>query len=422
MTTAAQTTHHAPAGPPTGFDVQYVRRQFPILRRKVHGRPLVYLDNAATAQKPQPVIDALDRFYRHECSNIHRGVHQLAEWATAAYEEARAKVQRFLGAREPREIVFVRGATEAINLVARSYAAAHLRPGDEIILSLMEHHSNIVPWQLLAQEKGAVLRVVPLDDCGRFLFDEYEHLLGPKTRLVAVTHASNVLGTIPPVRQIIGRAHERGVPVLLDGAQAAPHMPVDVARLDCDFYALSGHKLYGPTGIGVLYGKAELLDAMPPWQGGGGMIRSVSFEQTIYDDAPGRFEAGTPHIAGAIGLGAAVDFLEALGPQRAFAYEQQLLHYATERLLSIPGLRLIGTAADKLAILSFVIDGVHPHDVGTILDAQGIATRTGHHCAQPLTEHFRVPATTRASLAAYNTFEEIDALIQGLQKVSEVFC
>jgi len=404
-----------------GFDVGRVREQFAILRRTVRGKPLVYLDNAATTQKPQAVIDAICRFYNSECSNIHRGVHQLAERATWAYEEARLKVQRFLGARQPREIVFVRGATEAINLVAQSYGAAHLRPGDEIIISAMEHHSNIVPWQMLCRQKGAVLRVVPVDDDGELVLEEYERLLGPKTRIVAVTHASNVLGTVAPVGEIIDLAHQRGVPVLLDGAQAAPHRPVDVAELDCDFYTFSGHKLYGPTGIGVLYGKAELLESMPAYQGGGGMIRSVTFDETTYDRPPGKFEAGTPHIAGAMGLAAAIDFVEELGRKRIAEYEHRLLWYAADALSAVPGLRLIGTAADRVAILSFVLDGVHPHDVGTILDTQGIATRTGHHCAQPLMERFGVPATTRVSFALHNTDEEIDALSRALEKVSEVF-
>jgi cysteine desulfurase/selenocysteine lyase len=420
MKPATDTLHHGRPDTSTGLDVPRVREQFPILRQTVRGKPLVYLDNAATAQKPQAVIDALLRFYRSECSNIHRGVHHLAERATQDYERARVKVRRWLGVRHPHHVVFVRGATEAINLVARSYGARHFGPGDEIIVSAIEHHSNLVPWQMLCEEKGTVLRVVPVDDDGQLILEAYERLLGPKTRLVAVTHASNVLGTVPPVREMIDMAHQHHVPVLLDGAQAAPHLPVDVAELDCDFYVFSGHKLYGPTGIGVLYGKAELLEAMPPYQGGGGMIRSVSFPQTTYDDPPGRFEAGTPHIAGAIGLAAAIDFIEGLGRDAIGQHEQRLLRYATEALSTVPGVRLIGTAPNKVAILSFVLDGAHPHDVGTILDAQGIATRTGHHCAQPLVERFQVPATTRASLALYNTFEEIDALVEGLRKVSEV--
>lgn len=421
MRGATDISHGRRAETPAGIDVGRVREQFPILRQTIRGKPLVYLDSAATAQKPQPVIDAICRFYRSECSNIHRGVHQLAERATRAYEEARLRVQRFLGAREPREIVFVRGATEAINLVAQSYGAEHVRPGDEIVISAMEHHSNIVPWQMLCRQKGSVLRVVPVDDEGQLVLDEYARLLGPRTRLVAVTHASNVLGTVTPVREMVDLAHQRGVPVLVDGAQAAPHRPVDVAELDCDFYTFSGHKLYGPTGIGVLYGKAEVLESMRPYQGGGGMIRSVTFDETTYDRPPGKFEAGTPHIAGAVGLAAAIDFVEDLGWEPIIEYEQELLSHATDALSAVRGLRLLGTAADKVAILSFVLDGAHPHDVGTILDAQGIATRTGHHCAQPLIERLRVPATTRASLAFYNTHEEIDALARALEQVSEVF-
>ncbi|OHB79309.1 MAG: cysteine sulfinate desulfinase [Planctomycetes bacterium RBG_16_64_12] len=420
MSATASFLDHGSCQRPAVFDVDAVRVQFPILRKTVHGRPLVYLDNAATSQKPQAVIDAILRFYTSDCSNIHRGVHLLAERATADYESARAKVQRFIGARHAHEVVFVRGTTEAINLVAQSFGRQRVQAGDEILVSAMEHHSNIIPWQMLCRAQGSILRVVPVDDAGELMLGEYERLLSPKTRLVAVTHASNVLGTVAPLAEIIAMAHRRNVPVLVDGAQAVPHFPVDVERLDCDFYAFSGHKLYGPTGIGVLYGKAELLDSMPPYQGGGGMIRSVAFEETVYDRPPQRFEAGTPDIAGAIGLGAAVDFVDQVGLDLIAAHEQSLLSYATQSLSAVPGIRLIGTAGQKVAILSFVLDGVHPHDVGTILDHQGIATRTGHHCAQPLMERFQVPATTRASLALYNTREEIDALIQGLHKVSEV--
>lgn len=421
MSATANTTDRRWSEAQGRLDVDRVRREFPILRATFGGRPLVYLDSAATAQKPQSVIDAISHFYTSECANIHRGVYHLAELATEAYEGARRKVQQFLGAKQPGEIVFVRGATEAINLVAQSYGARHVRAGDEIIISAMEHHSNIVPWQMLCRQTGAVLRVVPVDDEGQFVLEEYERLLGPRTRLVAVTHASNVLGTIAPVRQIIDMAHDRRVPVLLDGAQAAPHLPVNVEQLGCDFYAFSGHKLYGPTGIGVLYGKAELLDSMPPYQGGGGMIRSVTFAQTAYDDAPYRFEAGTPDIAGAIGLGAAIDFVTGLGVDAVVSHEQELLSYATAELGAVKGMRLIGTARDKVGIVSFVLDRIHPHDVGTILDSLGIAARTGHHCAQPLMEQFQVPATTRVSFAVYNTPEDVDALIEGLHKVHEVF-
>jgi cysteine desulfurase/selenocysteine lyase len=403
------------------LDVARIRDQFPVLRREFDGTPLVYLDNAATTQKPQCVIDAICRYYSSECSNIDRGVHRLAEEATRAYDKARARVARFLGARDAREIVFVRGATEAINLVAQSYGATHIRPDDQIIVSAMEHHSNLVPWQILCRQTGAVLRVAPVDDDGRFLLDAYERLLGTKTALVAMTHASNVLGTITPVREIVDLAHQHGAPVLLDGAQAAPHLPVDVAQLDCDFYAASGHKLYGPTGIGVLYGKAELLDSMPPHQAGGGMIRSVSFEGAAYDRPPGRFEAGTPNIAGAFGLAAAMDFVDSLGRERIAAHEQDLLRYATDRLSVLPGVRILGAAPDKVAIVSFTLDGVHPHDVGTILDSHGIASRTGHHCAEPLARRFGVPATTRVSFGLYNTIHEVDAFVHALERVKEVF-
>jgi cysteine desulfurase/selenocysteine lyase len=406
---------------PARFDVWKIRQDFPILRQKVYGKPLVYLDNAATAQKPLAVIDTLSRFYREENSNVHRGVHFLSQEATDRYEKARIKVQRFLNAAEPREIIFVRGTTEGINLVAQAYGRKNIQAGDEIIISTMEHHSNIVPWQILCEEKGAVLRVAPINDAGEILLEEYERLLNPKTKLVSVVHLSNALGTLNPVRRIIELAHRRSIPVLLDGAQAAPHLPVDVRELDCDFYAFSGHKLYGPTGIGVLYGKAKLLEAMPPYQGGGEMISSVTFEKTTYNTIPNKFEAGTPHVAGAVGLGAAIDYVSALDRDAVTAYEHDLLTYATESLSKISGLRLIGTARERVGVLSFVLGGIHPHDIGTIVDQEGIAIRTGHHCAQPVMERFGVPATARASLAFYNTKEEIDALVKGLQKVNEVF-
>jgi cysteine desulfurase/selenocysteine lyase len=402
------------------LDVRRVREDFPILKRKVHGKPLVYLDNAATSQKPQVVIDALDRFYTSECSNIHRGVHQLSELSTAAYENARTRIQRFINAREAREIVFVRGATEGINLVAQSYGRKNVQAGDEILISAMEHHSNIVPWQFLIEEKNARLRVIPINDEGEIRLDEYEKLLSPRTRLVAITHVSNALGTVNPVRRMVEIAHRRGIPVLIDGAQGAPHLPVDVQALDCDFYTFSGHKLYGPTGIGVLYGKAALLEAMPPYQGGGDMIRSVTFEKTTYNDIPYRFEAGTPNISAAIGLGAAIDYVVRTGREAIEDYEAELLSYVTERVSAIPGVRIIGTAKEKAGVLSFVIDGIHPHDAGTILDLEGIAVRTGHHCAQPVMERFGVPATTRVSLAFYNTREEIDVLVKGIEKAKEI--
>jgi cysteine desulfurase/selenocysteine lyase len=397
------------------------RRDFPILESRVHGKPLVYLDNAATTQKPRQVIDALTHYYEAQNSNIHRGVHHLSEVATQAYERSRVRIQRFLNAGDPREIVFVRGATEAINLVAQSFVRPRLRSGDEILITHMEHHSNIVPWQMLREEKGAVLRVAPIDDRGDLLLEEFEKLLSPRTKLVALTHVSNALGTVNPVRDIIRMAHARGVPVLVDGAQAVPHMKVDVRGLDCDFYAFSGHKLYGPTGIGVLYGKAAHLEAMPPCQGGGDMILSVTFEETKYNHIPYKFEAGTPHIEGVIGLGAALDYLEILGIDAIGAAERDLLAYGTGALSDIAGLRWIGTAREKAGILSFVLKGVHPHDIGTILDQEGIAIRTGHHCAQPVMDRFAVPATVRASLGLYNTKEDLDALATGLRKVAKVF-
>jgi cysteine desulfurase/selenocysteine lyase len=387
----------------------------------VYGKPLVYLDNAATSQKPSAVIDAMTRYYSTDNSNIHRGVHLLSERATQAYEEARVKVQRFINAAQSKEIIFTRGTTEAINLVANSYGRANVQAGDEVLITAMEHHSNIVPWQILCEEKGARLRVAPINDDGELILEEFEKLLNDRTKLVSVVHVSNALGTINPVRGIVEIAHRHNVPVMIDGAQAAPHMTLDVQELDCDFYAFSGHKVYGPTGIGVLYGKASLLDAMPPYQGGGDMIATVTFEKTTYNTLPYKFEAGTPNIAGTIGLGAAIDYVNQIGLDRIARYEHELLSYGTEALSQIPGLRLIGTAKEKAGVLSFVLEGVHPHDVGTILDREGIAIRTGHHCAMPVMERFGIPATARASLAFCNTREEIDALVAGIGKVKEVF-
>jgi cysteine desulfurase/selenocysteine lyase len=398
-----------------------IRADFPILQRRVHGKPLVYLDNAATTQKPQAVIDRLNRYYREENANIHRGVHALSVDATEAYDEARDRVRRFINAAEAREIVFVRGATEAINLVAATFGRAHVAAGDEIVISHMEHHSNIVPWQMLCEENGARLRVIPITDAGELRLDEYERLLGPTTRLVAVTHVSNALGTINPVESIVRTAHDRGIPVLVDGAQAVAHMRVDVQAIGCDFYVFSGHKVFGPTGIGVLYGRGPLLEAMPPYEGGGEMIRMVTFERTLYKDPPDRFEAGTPNIAGAIGLAAAIDYLAAVDLDRVAAYEQDLLGYGTEALAGIAGLRLTGTASHKAGILAFVIEDIHPHDLGTILDRDGIAVRAGHHCCQPLMARLGLPATVRASLALYNTREEIDALASSLRAARAVF-
>jgi cysteine desulfurase / selenocysteine lyase len=403
------------------FDVHRLREDFPILKQPIRGKPLVYLDNAATSQKPQAVIDALTHYYTADNANVHRGVYLLSERATRAYENARLKVQRFINAASPREVIFTRGTTESINLVASSFGRKHLKPGDEIVISWMEHHSNIVPWQMVCEETGALLRVVPINDAGELRKEEYEKLLNPRTRLVAVAHVSNALGTINPIREIIAMAHRRNVPVLVDGAQAVPHMKVDVQALDCDFYAFSGHKMYGPTGIGVLYGKAELLEAMPPYQGGGDMISSVTFEKTVYNTLPHKFEAGTPYVAGPIGLAAAIDYLDAVGVERIAAHEHDLLAYATEAVAAIPGVQLIGTAREKASVLSFVLEGVHPHDLGTILDQEGIAIRTGHHCAQPVMDRFGVPATTRASFGLYNTREEVDALVAGIHNVIEVF-
>jgi cysteine desulfurase/selenocysteine lyase len=403
------------------FDVGRVRRDFPILDQTVNGKPLVYLDNAATAQKPRAVLDALLAYYTRDNANIHRGLHALSERATAAYEAARGKVRRFLNAADDREIVFTRGTTEAINLVAQSFARPRLKPGDEILLSHLEHHSNIVPWQLACEATGARLRVIPVDDRGDLVLEEAERLLGPRTRMLAVVHVSNSLGTINPVRRLVGMARAAGVPVLLDGAQAAPHLPIDVRALGCDFYAVSGHKMFGPTGIGALYGRAEHLEAMPPYQGGGDMIASVAFDRTTWNKVPHKFEAGTPHIAGAIGLGAAIDYLAGLDAGARLAHEDDLLAHATARLMEIPGVRIIGTAREKASVVSFTLGDVHPHDIGTILDRQGIAIRAGHHCTQPLMDRFGVPATARASFAFYNTRAEADALAAGVRRVTEVF-
>jgi cysteine desulfurase/selenocysteine lyase len=407
--------------PSRAFDVRKLREDFPILRSRVHGKPLVYLDNAATTQKPRAVIDAILRYYEGQNSNIHRGVHHLSEVATRAYESARVKVQRFLHAADAREIIFTRGATESINLVAQSFLRPGLKAGDEVLITHMEHHSNIVPWQMLRDELGLVLQVAPINDQGELILEEFEKLLSPRTKLVSVTHVSNALGTIVPVKKIVEMARRRGAKVLLDGAQAVPHLAVDVRDLDCDFYAFSGHKLYGPTGIGVLYGKAALLEAMPPYQGGGDMILSVSFEKTKYNHLPYKFEAGTPHIEGVIGLGAGLDYVTSLGLGAIAAHEDDVLRHGTKVLSAVPGLRIIGTAREKAGVLSFDLEGVHPHDIGTILDQEGIAIRTGHHCAQPVMDRFNVPATARASLALYNTTEELDALAAGLRKVAEVF-
>ncbi len=403
------------------FDVHRARADFPILGREIYGKPLVFLDSAASAQKPAAVIDAVSHCYEREYANIHRGVYFLSERATAAFEDARTKVQRFLNAREAREIVFTRSTTEAINLVAASYGGKFLGAGDEIVLTHLEHHSNIVPWQLLRDRTGVVLRVVPVDDAGELALDEFEKVLGPRTKFVAVTHVSNAIGTIVPVRDIVRLAHARGIPVLIDGSQAAPHIAIDVQDLDCDFYAFTGHKVYGPSGIGVLYGKAEHLEAMPPYQGGGEMIRSVTFDDTEYNVIPHKFEAGTPHIAGAIGLGAALDYLTAQGIERVAAHERAVLDHATRRLAEFNSVRLYGTARDKASILSFTIAGVHPHDAGTVFDRAGIAVRAGHHCAQPLMDRFGLTATVRASFGLYNTVEDADALADGIAEVSRYF-
>jgi cysteine desulfurase / selenocysteine lyase len=399
------------------LDAAAIRQDFPLLARQVQGKPLVYLDNAATTQKPQVVIDRVTRFYVEENANVHRGVHWLSERATNVFEEARATVGRFVNARRAEEIVFVRGATEAINLVAQSYGRSRVTRGDDIVISAMEHHSNIVPWQILCDQQGARLRIIPITDAGELDLDAYATLLTDRTRMVSVVHVSNVLGTVNPVETIVRLAHQRGIPVLVDGAQAVAHGAVDVQTLGCDFYAFSGHKMFGPTGIGVLYGTSALLESMPPYQSGGDMIRSVSFEQTLYNVPPFRFEAGTPNIAGAVGLAAAIDYLTGIGFDRIARFERELLEYATGALSRLPGVRVIGTAAAKAGVLSFVVDGVHPHDVGTILDREGVAIRTGHHCCQPLMDRLGLPATARVSFALYNTREDIDALVAALQTV-----
>jgi len=422
MRTAGEMLASAAAESPAGgFDVRKIRDDFPALRQQLYGRPLVYLDNAATTQKPRVVLEAMRGFYERDCANIHRGVHLLSERATQAYEDARIKIQHFLNAALAREIIFVRGATEGINLVAQTYGRANLRAGDEVLITAMEHHSNIVPWQIVCEEKGAVLRVAPMNDQGELLLEEFESMLTPRTKFVSLVHVSNALGTVNPVRELIALAHRRNVPVLIDGAQAVPHLKVDVQELGCDFYVFSGHKLFGPTGIGVLYGKESLLEAMPPYQGGGDMISSVTFEKTTYNSLPYKFEAGTPNIAGTIGLGAAIDYVNQVGLEAAAAHEREVLEYATAAVSRLPGVRLIGTAREKAAVLSFVMEGIHAHDAGTILDRQGIAVRTGHHCAMPVMERFGVPATTRASFAFYNTKEEVEALVAGIHKVLEVF-
>lgn len=403
------------------WNVERIRADFPVLHQTVNGKPLIYLDNSASSQVPQVVIDRGSVYLEQEHSNIHRGVHYLSQKATTAYEGAREKVKRFINARESRECIFVRGATEGINLVMYGYGRKFIGAGDEIVISAMEHHANIVPWQMLCEEKGARLRVIPMNDAGELLLDEYDALLNERTKLVALIHVSNALGTINPVKEMIAQAHKYGVPVLIDGAQAAPHMPVDVQDLDCDFYVFSGHKMYAPTGSGIVYGKAELLETMNPFQGGGDMIKTVTFEKTTYADLPNRLEAGTPAIASQIGLGAAIDYLDSIGRERAAAYEAELLRYATERVSAIEGVRIIGTAKNKASVLSFIIDDIHPHDIGTILDQEGIAVRAGHHCAQPVMQRFNVPATARASFSFYNTKEEIDVLARTIERVIEIF-
>lgn len=421
MPAATEITTEETVSPFDPFDVVRVREDFPILKQEVHGRPLVYLDNAATSQKPQAVIDAITNYYAEQNANVHRGVHYLSQLATREYEDARVKIQRFINAAESHEIIYTRGATESINLVSQSYGRKFVHEGDEIIISTLEHHSNIVPWQLLCEQTGAKLRVIPINDDGELLMDEFAQMLNNRVKMVAVAHLSNALGTIIPVKRIIELAHSRDIPVLLDGAQAAPHLKVDVRELDCDFYAFSGHKMCGPTGIGVLYGKSHWLESMPPVYGGGDMIALVTFEKTTYNTLPYKFEAGTPNIEGAIGLGVAIEYLNGVGLDRIAAYEHELLEYATEIIGAIPGVKIIGTAREKASVLSFTVDGIHPHDVGTILDQEGIAIRAGHHCAQPVMKRFDVPATARASLAFYNTKEEIDALAEGIQRTIEVF-
>lgn len=403
------------------FDPYSVRQDFPVLQQFVRGHPLIYLDNAATTQKPRAVIGAIEAYYTSENANIHRGVHYLSQVATDSYEGARGKIRQFLNASLDREIVFTRGTTESVNLVAQSYGRKHVGEGDEIIITEMEHHSNIVPWQILCEEKDAKLRYIPINDRGELLIEEFEGLITARTRLVSLVHISNALGSVNPVKEIVKIAHDHGVPVLVDGAQAVPHMKVDVQALDCDFYAFSGHKMFGPTGIGVLYGKSRLLEAMPPYEGGGSMIRTVSLDRSTYADTPTKFEAGTPNIAGGIGLGVAIDYLNRIGLDSAAEYEAELMDYASEALDKVPGLRLVGSAENRVSVLSFVMEAAHPHDIGTILDQEGIAVRAGHHCAQPVMQHFNIPATTRAATAFYNTREEIDALARALHKVNEVF-
>lgn len=405
----------------SALDVEKIRADFPILATEVHGKPLAYLDNAASSQKPRAVLDAIDRYYCAENANIHRGVHYLSELATKRYEDAREKVRGFINAERASEIVFVRGGTEAINLVASTFGQTHVGEGDEILITHMEHHSNIVPWQMLCERTGAKLRVAPIDDRGALIVDEFEALLGERTKMVGVVHVSNALGTINPVEKLVAMAHERGIPVLVDGAQAAPHHAIDVQALDCDFYAFSGHKMFAPTGIGVLYGKQQHLEAMPPYQGGGEMITTVSFEKTEYNVVPHKFEAGTPNIAGTIGLGAAIDYMQSIGLASIESYEHELLDYMTERMSAIEGVKILGTAPEKAGVLSFNIEGAHPHDVGTILDREGVAVRAGHHCAQPVMDRFGVPATARASLAFYNTREDVDRLVAATEKVREIF-
>jgi cysteine desulfurase/selenocysteine lyase len=405
----------------TNFDVARIRADFPILHQEVRGRPLVYLDSAATTQKPQAVIDTLVRYYTHDNANVHRGVHALSERSTRAYEGARERVRRFINARETKEIIFVRGCTEAVNLVAQTFGRSKVGPGDEVLITAMEHHSNIVPWQMLCQQVGATLKVVPVDERGDLRMEQLDAMLTERTRLLAMTHVSNALGTVNPVREVVKRAHARGVPVLVDGAQALQHFRVDVQELDCDFYTLSGHKAFGPTGIGVLYGKASLLESMPPWQGGGDMILTVTMEKTVYNRLPYRFEAGTPDIAGAVGLAAAMDYIDSVGLDAIAAHDRELLEYGARALEAVPGLKMLGRARERSGVLSFIMEDVHAHDVGTILDREGVAIRAGHHCAQPLLSCFGVAATVRASLAMYNTREDIDALVRGLHKVREVF-
>jgi len=420
MSTAAKMDRRTIIDKVGPYDVQKIREDFPILHQQVHGKPLVYLDNAATTQKPLAVIEAIENYYRRDNANIHRGVHTLSERATESYEKTRVAAQKLINAASSSEIIFLRGTTEAINLVAQTYGRKNVSAGDEIVITAMEHHSNIVPWQMLREEKGAKLRVAPINDRGELILEEFEKLLGAKTKIVAVGHLSNALGTINPVKQIARMAHAHNAVVLVDGAQAAPRMVVDVQDMDCDFYAVSGHKIYAPTGIGFLYGKTKLLEAMPPYQGGGDMIASVTFDKTIYNRLPYKFEAGTPNIADTIGMGAAIEYLTRLGIEQIERHEADVLAYATEQVQKIPGVSIVGTAQEKAGVLSFVIENIHPHDIGTILDHEGIAVRTGHHCAQPVMQRFGIPATARASFGLYNTREEVDALVRGIGKVIEV--